>query len=574
MIDSTIYPFRVATVAVLCMIFSGTPLVFAAGSVEHTDLNATQSIQSGTDTLLLASNSAEFEAPLPEVIWEEVALMPNAIPFTLSIEPLTFDTETEALPGMQSSVIASHKGKWLLLGGRMQGLHTFFPAPANNFPVKQANRALWVIDPADGSHWHLDLDGLPAKLADPLAATNQPAFFDQREGNLYVAGGYGWDSETDGMNTFGSLIKVPVEKTMSLVMSDLSKNEKLKQLEKLLIQSTDTRFAVTGGELRRTNGRFYLIFGQYFKGDYHAFGSGSDGRPLFVQKYTEEVRVFTLKPGSVDILSYGVLPPSSDPSRPYHRRDGVIVDDIDPKTAEPRVAAFGGVFQVGKTTGYGEPIYIYDNEGAPSAFVDSAVLQKFSQYQCPVVSVFDDTNSAVYHTFYGGLSEHYFHQTDQQSEVFNLVIDQNRADGVPFISDITTMVQHASGEYQQFILPDPLPQVDVPEVIQKNLLPPYQKFNTATLNNFGTSANFIINPELIANGKAYDNGVIKLSAVEEKTVVGHFYGGIAAFFPYALVPNTGTYASNTIFRISLEPTPAAAYNGDAGVRAVGNHHRK
>ena len=504
---------------------------------------------------------------------EDAELTPDAIPFTLTIKPLTYGADVKALPGVQSVVIASRNGKWLLLGGRTQGLHTFFPAPRNNFPVKQANKFIRVIDPATGEHWNLDLSKLPANLADPLTATNQPAHYDRQEDLLYVAGGYGWDSAVDDMNTFDSLISIPVEDTINLIMSPLPETEKLKALEGYLRQSRDERFAVTGGELRRLNGRFYLVFGQYFKGDYHAFGSGAQGgRPQFVQKYTEQVRVFTLKPGTLEILSYGPLV-SSDPSKPFHRRDGVIIDDIDPKNGVARVSAYGGVFKPGKTTGFGEPIFIDDNNGAPSARVDNRVVQKFSQYQSPVVSVYDDTSQVIYHTFYGGLSEHYFHQTKQQKAVLDLVVDQFRADGVPFIADVTTLVQNANGDYKQFILPDPIPAVDAPESVTRSQPPPYKQYDTSQAGLFGTSANFILDPALIESGHAYENGVVKLSAFDgkEKVVLGHFYGGIAAFFPYALVPNTGTYASNTVFEISLEPLPTAAYSAEYGLRAAANH---
>jgi len=68
--------------------------------------------------------------------------VPNALPFTLVFEQANYGAATP-LPRLQSYVFAtSAQGYWLIVGGRRQGLHTFEPAPANNFIPDSSNNYL------------------------------------------------------------------------------------------------------------------------------------------------------------------------------------------------------------------------------------------------------------------------------------------------------------------------------------------------------------------------------------------------------------------------------------------------
>jgi hypothetical protein len=139
-------------------------------------------------------------------------------------------------------------------------------------------------------------------------------------------------------------------------------------IKKLIEAGKDDRFAFTGGGLHKLGNNFYLSLGNNFQGQYRVFDPGTPKDAVkFTQKYTEQIRVFTLKPNSLDILAYGPLTSGDDPSRPLYRRDGVIKADIDPKSGTPRIAAFGGVFKPGTTAGYTNPIYIYDNNSQPTS---------------------------------------------------------------------------------------------------------------------------------------------------------------------------------------------------------------
>jgi len=52
----------------------------------------------------------------------------STFPFDIVLEPITITN----LPGMQSYAAAQHNGKWLIIGGRIDGLHQRQPWQAFN----------------------------------------------------------------------------------------------------------------------------------------------------------------------------------------------------------------------------------------------------------------------------------------------------------------------------------------------------------------------------------------------------------------------------------------------------------
>lgn len=142
--------------------------------------------------------------------------------FTVELKSVDADD----LPALQSfSLAKGSDGKWLIVGGRTNGLHPFVQSsnngttpPPNAFPIANANRRIWVIDPAARRAWSATLDGLPTQIADALSATNAQS---RQEGNvLYIIGGYGWDSQKQQMTTFGLLNAIQVDETIKAVMNN------------------------------------------------------------------------------------------------------------------------------------------------------------------------------------------------------------------------------------------------------------------------------------------------------------------------------------------------------------------
>jgi hypothetical protein len=454
---------------------------------------------------------------------DKIAL--DTLPFTIEFVEQSY-TGSKPLPRLQSYTSAmSKEGEMLVLGGRRQGLHTFAEKPTNNFIPDSANNFIFVINPENGNYSSFDVNQLTSgDLSAFLQSTNQQAYYDFAKDQLYVIGGYGWKKDKSDMLTFPMIVRFTVADMVNAVKS----NAPASKIEALFEVSKDERFAVTGGELYRMDNKFYLVFGQRFDGQYRAFG-GSD----FKQKYTEEVRTFTLKPNTLTILSYGAQT-NSNADQPFHRRDGNIIDDINPANGQMRVTAFGGVFRPGIIGAYTNPIYI-NPTGLP--VIDTTLSQKFSQYECPVISVYQEKspNNTVYHTFFGGISHYYFFQTLAHKQAYDSVTAQGRNDGFPFIADVSTLQLSAKGTYKESFFP---------KSITKNRL-------------LGASTDFMLYPDLIKNGMAFENGVIKLDKIpqDQKVLVGYIYGGIEAQNPLPLIPNTGTFVSNSLFKVFLTKKP-------------------
>jgi hypothetical protein len=515
----------------ICLVFS--QFYFIGCDNPSTTVNSTETTDSPEEEVDLAAfNSTEND---PNSV-------PNALPFAISFEELTFPGKGP-LPRLQSYVQALNKaGQILIVGGRRQGLHTFEPAPANNFQPDSSNNYLFVIDPTTGDQWSFDVNQLDGALSAPLQANNQQGYHDLSTDYMYVVGGYGWLADKSNMITFNNLIRFKVEDMSNAIKNGASAAE----ITGLIEIGTDDRFAVTGGEFFRMGNEFYLVFGQKFMGQYRGFGSSND----YSQEYTEEVRVFTLKPNSVEILSYGAQT-NSESDHPFHRRDGNIIEDIDPATKKPRITALGGVFPPGIIGGYTYPIYI---NGPSTPTLDRSGNQKFSQYECPIISVYNETpdSSIVYHTLFGGIGHYYYHQTPTQADTFRIANDQGRNDGLPYVADITTFQHSSNGNYNEFIHVNPVPG--------ERLL--------------GTSVRFIVNNRLITNRISFSNGVIFLPSIPagQTRLAGYIFGGIEAYNPLPAIPNTGTFATNTLFAVHVTNTPSAAIPASKATVASTNNN--
>ena len=74
------------------------------------------------------------------------------------------------LPGLHSYAFAQHNGKWLIIGGRKDGLHA--RQPFNAFPESQNNTDIYVVDIATLQFWSASLNVLPIGIREQLQATN------------------------------------------------------------------------------------------------------------------------------------------------------------------------------------------------------------------------------------------------------------------------------------------------------------------------------------------------------------------------------------------------------------------
>ena len=460
----------------------------------------------------------------------------GTFPFSVEFQPKLSEF---GRPTLQSYAwLRDASGGFYMLGGRLKGLHQF-KIGTNNFP--DPNQTLWYCNPLMGAVLNmLDLTALDPEIGDPLMATNQQFYHDVEAGLWLIAGGYGIVSSLGQSRTFDTLIVIPVEQFIGIVNSGQPPQQMAAALEKIITVQHDPFFAVTGGALRKLGGRYLLAFGQGFQGAYNPFVG------IVAQQYTDAVRFFRLD-GQGRAFGMGELK-SPGLDKPFHRRDGPIIDSIDPSTGQPRVIGFGGVFPPGKLDGYLNPVYIEEQAGQLVATTDRNTTQLFCQYECPTVVVSD--GGVVYHTFFGGISRSFYFQTDQQNGVYSEVTEQGRNDGLPFVADISMLVLTAGGPSSEWIAPLPIPNYSL----------------------HGASADFIPVMSDAQHPWISPEGVINFADMPQSdgpVLVGHIYGGIEADYPLPVIPNQGTRATSNIYAVYINPSPLEYIPSSQGTLANG-----
>lgn len=388
----------------------------------------------------------------------------NDDPFTVELEPLNIP----GAPGLHSFTFAKYGNKWLLIGGRTNGLHGMTPATA--FPRTYANKMVYVIDYTTNEVWSRNLfTDLSISQADPLRTTNLQGI--QVGTKLYVCGGFGIDSTIGNYETFPVLSAIDVPEMMTAVMNGTSMAPSIKQVK-------DTRVEVCGGDMEYMDGYFYLIGGHDFRGNYIQVGNND-------QKYTNSYKKFKINEtgSSISITDYYEHIDTVN----LHRRDLNVSPAINPDMT-PYIIIYGGVFHYNIDLPFQNPVYM--NAGGCS--VDMSFTQKMNQYHTAHLSMFDSVSGKMYTTLFGGTS---LYNYDNGSYIRDTL--------VPFVDDISLLTRNADGSTTEEVLPAKMPGL------------------------LGTSSE-MIKSDNIAH---YDNQVIKFRSIQGRTLVGHIYGGIKATVP-------------------------------------------
>lgn len=415
-------------------------------------------------------------------------------PFNVIIEPITIPD----LGGLQSFAFGQHDGKWLIVGGRLDGLHR--RQPFASFDVAGHNNQLFVVDPVSKQKWTAPLSALPTSIQEQLSATNLE--FHQEDKYLYILGGYGYSATINDHTTYPNLTAIDVPATINAIISATSYNSYFRQIN-------DPLFAVTGGHLKKINNSFYLVGGQKFLGRYNPMGPGSG--PGFIQEYTNAIRKFNLTDDGITI-SITHLPSLIDTIN-LHRRDYNVAPQILPGGAEG-LTAFSGVFKYTANLPYLDCVHI-DSIGYT---VDPGFSQYYNHYHCANIPLYSESKKEMHHLFFGGIAQYY-------DNMGSLVKDDN----VPFVKTIARVTRDASGKMTEYKLP-----LEMPEYL-------------------GAGSEFIPNESL----KEYRNGVIKLdSLINDTSLLGYIFGGINSSDKNIFFINTGTQskASNQIFKVYLVNT--------------------
>ncbi len=407
-------------------------------------------------------------------------------PFSIHIEPINID----GLGGLQSYAYGQHNGKWLIVGGRLDGLHRRQPFAA--FDVAGNNNQLIVVDPVSQQKWSAPITSLSVALQEQLSSTNME--FHQEGKYLYLIGGYGYNTATATRKTFDNLTAIDVPAVINAIIAGSSFTGYIRQI-------SDVQFAVTGGHLKKINNTFYLLGGNKFDGNYNPMGN-----PTYTQVYTDAVRKFNLTDNGTTI-TVTHLPTLTD-SANLHRRDYNAVPQILPDGAEG-ITLFSGVFRPTVNLPFLNSVTV----DSANFTVNNIFQQYYNHYHCGVLPVYSESTKEMHTVFFGGIAQYY-------DSAGILVQDNN----VPFVKTIARVTRDATGSMAEYKLP-----VEMPSLL-------------------GAGAEFIP----IQSVPQFKNEVIKLdSLISDSTLVGYIYGGISSTAANIFFTNTGTQssASSQVFKV-------------------------
>jgi hypothetical protein len=138
---------------------------------------------------------------------------------------------------LHSFAYAQYNNKWLIIGGRKDGMHA--RQPFNAFPSANNNTTMYVVDINTNQVWSSSVNILPISIAEQLQSSNMN--FIQHEDTLYVIGGYAYSNTEADHITFPYLTTIKISETIQAIIQGQNVSSFIKQL-------FDERFAICGGQ--------------------------------------------------------------------------------------------------------------------------------------------------------------------------------------------------------------------------------------------------------------------------------------------------------------------------------------
>lgn len=414
------------------------------------------------------------------------------VPFQVSLEEITIS----GMPGVQSFVHAQDNGKWLILGGRTDGLHQ--RQPFASFASADNNTMVHVVDPSASQVWSASLSSLPTAMYEQLQSTNME--FEQRDSMLYIIGGYGYSTTAGDHITHDELTAVEVPGLINAIINGSSITPYFRQISHPAMQ-------VTGGYLGQLGQKFYLAGGQEFTGRYNPHGPNHG--PGFIQNYTNAIRIFDIADNgqTLTIQNYTEWKDTAN----LHRRDYNMACQVFPDGSKG-FTMFSGVFQYSGDIPWLNTVDFNDTGYS----VKSGFNQYLNQYHTAHMPVYDASGNAMHTIFFGGMSRYTLDASG------NLVDDIN----VPFVKTISQVSRYNDGSMQEFKIGE------MPGLL-------------------GSGAEFI---PVSAPSVVDDNGIVHLDPMSnQKTLVGYVIGGIESTAANIFFTNTGTQSDATtrIFKVFI-----------------------
>ncbi|WP_412476503.1 hypothetical protein [Flavobacterium sp. TBRC 19031] len=408
--------------------------------------------------------------------------------YQVQLNPVTISN----FPGLHSYAFGQHDGKWLIIGGRVDGIHA--RQPFNAFPASNNNTNVYVVDVVANQFWSASVTALSTPLKEQLQATNFN--FYQDGDTLYILGGYAFSATANDHITFDKLTSINVSGLINAIINGTVITPYFKQI-------TNADFAITGGQLGKINDTFYLIGGHRFDGRYNPMNN-----PTFTQTYSNQIRKFAIdnSGAQLSISNYEAVTDAVH----LHRRDYNLLPQIFPDGSQGYTIS-SGVFQINVDLPFLYPVDVK----AEGYFPQTSFNQYLSHYHSAKSCLYDATENQMHNLFFGGMSQYYYNGT-------TLVQDNN----VPFVNTISRTTRFADGSLQEFQLSETMPALK------------------------GASAEFIPNKSL----PHYSNEVIKLHEITvNEFVIGHIVGGLTSSSanPFSVNNTASTSANATIYEVKL-----------------------
>jgi hypothetical protein len=408
--------------------------------------------------------------------------------YDLLLEPVSFPN----LPGLHSYAFGQHDGKWLVLGGRKDGLHA--RQPFNAFPAAQNNTDIYVIDVDGQQFWSASVTSLPTSIAEQLQSTNMN--FHQDGDTLYIIGGYAFSASANDHKTFDKLTTIQVSSLMDDIINGNPIQGNFKQI-------SSANFALCGAQMGMVGDTFYVVGGHRFDGRYNPMGN-----PTYTQAYSNQIRKFRVDNSGtqLSINNYSTITDAVH----LRRRDYNLLPQIFPDGTEGFTIS-SGVFQAGVDAPFLYPVDIKPGGYTPQ----TGFNQYLSNYHSAKTFLYDSLNNRMHNIFFGGMSQYYYQNG-------NLVQDNQ----VPFVKTISRLTRLANGNLEEVQLPIEMPALH------------------------GASAEFIPNRAL----PQYKSEIIKLADIQADTfLAGYIYGGISSptLNPFSSNQTSTTSASNIIYSVKF-----------------------
>jgi hypothetical protein len=414
--------------------------------------------------------------------------------FTVSIAP----SSITAMPPVHSGAFAEWNGKWIFIGGRIEGLHNFQSGLA--FTTGGRNDSVFVVDPITNLRWSAYAGSLPVDLFESICSNNMEFYTDSS--TLYMIGGFGRQDSITSWTTFPLLTAVDLNGLSNAVINGTNISSYFRQM-------VDTNLAVAGGQLQKIDSTYYLVFGQKFEGVYTNYNS-----PLFTQHYTSEIRKFNINDNgtTLSISNYSTIQDTDN----FHRRDYNLIPQIFPNH-DYGFTAFGGVFQKFANLPYLNPVDI----SSSSTQLNSTFNQNLNQYETAAIPVYDSLNNFMHTIFFGGMSLYTY-----DTATMTLVQDTM----VPFVKTISKVSRNGAGNLLEYNLP-----IEMPSLI-------------------GSNARFIPDHSI----SFYYNNILNLNSLSGNTKVGWIVSGIQSDFANVsnLDPGSMSRANTVVYDVYVDKSPA------------------